>query len=71
MNSDSKKRSLVKAISYRALIILSDSVLVFFITKRADVTISVVVFTNVASTLMYFFHERIWSAVGWGKQPNP
>lgn len=70
MESESKKRSLVKAISYRAMIVLSDSILVFFITKRTDVTVAVVIFTNIASTLMYFVHERLWSDVRWGKRPS-
>lgn len=68
MGNDSNKRSLAKAISYRALIVITDAILVFFITKRADVTVLVVVLTNVMSTLMYFFHERAWSRVRWGKE---
>ena len=68
MGNDSRKRSFAKAVSYRSLIIISDAMLVFFITKRTDVTIFVVVLTNIASTLMYFFHERVWSAIGWGKE---
>lgn len=68
MGNDSNKRSLAKAISYRVLIVVTDAILVFFITKRADVTVLVVVLTNVMSTLMYFFHERAWSTVRWGKE---
>jgi uncharacterized membrane protein len=67
MGNESKKRSFGKAVSYRGLIILSDAILVFFITERADVTIWVVILTNVASTLLYFFHERLWSRIPWGR----
>jgi len=60
-------RSLVKAITYRILIITSDTIVVFFLTHRIDITLGVVLFTNVASSLLYFFHERIWNAIHWGK----
>jgi len=61
------KRSLIKALTFRFVIILSDSLIIFFITKRLDVTLGVLVFSNLASTVLYFMHERAWNNVHWGK----
>lgn len=47
--------------------IASDIVIVFFITHRYDITLSIVAFTNIISTVLYFTHERLWSSIGWGK----
>ena len=67
MNHETRRRSLAKALTYRLLVIIADTIVVFFITHRYDVTIAVVVLTNIASTVLYFFHERLWSRVGWGE----
>ncbi len=61
------KRSLAKAISYRCVILVSDSIVIFAVTRRYDTTLVVIMFSNVASTLLYFFHERAWNKVHWGK----
>ncbi|MFA6339142.1 MAG: DUF2061 domain-containing protein [Candidatus Paceibacterota bacterium] len=61
------KRSILKSITFRILIILSDLVVVFAFTRRADITFGLVVSTNLASTLFYFIHERIWNKIQWGR----
>ena len=61
------KRSLVKAVTFRALILCSDAVVIFLITHRWDTTLSLVVATNLASSTLYFIHERIWSRIQWGR----
>jgi uncharacterized membrane protein len=60
-------RSFVKAITYRLAILTSDAIIVLAITHRFDTTIGVVVGTNIASTLMYVIHERVWNKIHWGK----
>jgi adenylylsulfate kinase len=61
------RRSLVKAITFRALIITSDFLVMFLITRRVDMTVGLVIGTNLASSLLYYFHERIWSRIRWGR----
>ncbi|HVO96844.1 MAG TPA: DUF2061 domain-containing protein [Bryobacteraceae bacterium] len=61
------KRSLVKAITFRILILCSDAVVIFLITRRWDTTAGLVIATNFASTSLYFLHERIWSRIKWGR----
>lgn len=67
VKSESKKRSFAKAVTYRLLIMCSDAIIIFAITRRYDVTIGVIVLSNVASTILYFLHERVWNRAKWGK----
>jgi uncharacterized membrane protein len=62
------RRSLLKAVTFRALILCSDAVVIFLITHRWDMTLGLVVATNAASTTFYFIHERIWSHIAWGRE---
>jgi len=62
------KRSLVKAITFRTLILCSDAVVIFLITHRWDTTAGLVIATNLASTTLYYIHERIWSRIQWGRR---
>ena len=61
------KRSLVKAVSFRALILCSDAVVIFLVTHRWDTTLGLVIATNVASSTLYFIHERVWNRIQWGR----
>jgi uncharacterized membrane protein len=60
-------RSIVKALTYRALIVFSDSIIVYLITKRFDITVGFVAVSNLVSTVLYFGHERAWNRIHWGK----
>lgn len=66
MHNETNKRSFVKTVTYRVLIVITNAVIVFLITHRYDVTAWVVIVTNIANTLLYFFHERFWSGINWG-----
>jgi uncharacterized membrane protein len=61
------KRSVAKALGFHALIILADMVVVFGITHQYQITISIILFTNLISGLIYFAHERAWNRIHWGR----
>jgi uncharacterized membrane protein len=65
------KRSLVKAVTFRAVILCSDAIVVFLITHRWDTTLGLVLATNFASTTLYFLHERMWNKIQWGRAAVP
>lgn len=64
---DTIKRSVVKATVFRILTIVSDTIIVLVLTHRYDLAIGFVVLTNVASTLLYYLHERVWAHITWGR----
>jgi uncharacterized membrane protein len=60
-------RSVVKAITNRALSLISDFTLVTYITGKPTDTLHIIVMTNISSTILYFVHERIWNHIDWGR----
>ena len=64
---ETKTRSVIKALSYRALILVADGIVIYLITHKAAVALAVVIISNVYSTVLYFLHERVWNSVKWGK----
>ncbi len=61
------KRSIVKTIGFHALIILSDALVIFILTHKVTLTLSITIFSNLVSGLIYFIHERAWNNIHWGK----
>jgi len=65
---ETRQRSITKSVTFRVLVIFSDLVIVFALTRKLVDTVAITVFTNIASTVFYFLHERLWNNIGWGKQ---
>lgn len=61
------QRSLIKSITYRILIIISDIIVIYLLTKRIEMVIAFTVFSNLSATILYLIHERIWNKVEWGR----
>jgi uncharacterized membrane protein len=60
-------RSLVKTITYRVLIVVSHGATVYIMTHDWQATFDLTIVSSVISTAIYFFHERAWNHVHWGK----
>src|SRR3546814_15228339 len=68
---ESHPRSLVKAISWRALGSIDTFVLSYIFTGSTAAAASIAgteVFTKI---VLFYFHERAWSLVHWGHRPHP
>lgn len=60
------RRSLVKAVTYRILIMCLDFVTIYLLTGRTAVALGFMVASNVYTTIAYLIHERIWARSKWG-----
>jgi adenylylsulfate kinase len=65
------KRSVVKAICWRALATLTTMTIVFIFTGKLTLAIEVGAVEVTAKLLLYYFHERLWGWIGWGKPKHP
>ena len=64
---ESKKRSVLKAISWRLVATISTGVIVYLVTKEAILGLGIICGTEVVvKFIRYFTHERIWAKIGWG-----
>ncbi|QEM07650.1 DUF2061 domain-containing protein [Mucilaginibacter rubeus] len=61
------RRSIVKAISYRAAILILDFAAIYLFTGQIKVAVGFMIISNVYTIVGYFFYERIWDKIRWGK----
>lgn len=62
-----RKRSLTKAITYRAIIIVLDVTVIYLLTGRLDIALGFMIISNTYTSIAYYIHERLWNRISWGK----
>jgi uncharacterized membrane protein len=62
----SRKRSVVKALTYRVIILCLDFIVIYVLTRKAEIAAGFMIVSNVYTTVGYFLHERLWAGVKWG-----
>ena len=60
-------RSVAKTVSYRAVILILDFTSIYLFTGQVKVAVGFMIVSNVYTTIGYFFHERIWDKIKWGR----
>jgi len=66
MSVETRKRSILKAITYRVFIVCLDFLAIYLFTHKVDVALGFMVVSNLYTTLGYFAHERLWTRIKWG-----
>ncbi len=62
-----KKRSLVKAITFRIIATIATIIIVLVLTGSLALAGTIGVADILAKTALYYFHERAWDKSPWGK----
>lgn len=70
LNRASRKRSVVKAITYRLIIVCLDFLVIYMLTGKVMTAAAFMVVSNIYTTLAYFLHERVWAGIKWGLSPQ-
>jgi uncharacterized membrane protein len=60
------RRSFVKAITYRILIMILDFMTIYLLTGAVHVAVGFMIISNVYTSLAYLVHERVCARVQWG-----
>jgi sulfate adenylyltransferase large subunit len=66
--SETHARSLAKAVSWRATGSVDTFLVAFLITGNPKMAGSVAVTEILTKILIYYFHERLWACIPWGKR---
>lgn len=66
-NSEKPIRSVAKAISWRVIGTLDTLLISFILTGQVVLAASIASIDFVTKMFLYFFHERIWNKINWGK----
>ncbi len=67
MFKESKIRSIVKSISWRFWATVTTMALVLIFTKKVELALSIGAFEVILKLIVYFFHERVWDRLKFGR----
>ncbi|GAA3513421.1 hypothetical protein GCM10022393_29020 [Aquimarina addita] len=65
--SEKPLRSIAKAVSWRVVGTLDTLIVSYLLTGEIALATSIASIDFVTKMILYFFHERIWNRIKWGK----
>ncbi len=71
MQYETKNRSILKAISWRTWATMTTAVIVFIFTGQFALALTIGLLEVIAKMVLYFFHERLWQKISYGKKEIP
>lgn len=67
---DSRKRSILKSLLWRGFALTNAFVVTWIFIGEWSRSAGVAITANIISFIAYYFHERFWSNVKWGKEES-
>ncbi|PID68948.1 MAG: hypothetical protein CR989_03905 [Flavobacteriales bacterium] len=67
IGKDKFRRSCVKALTWRILGTFDTIVISWIITGTFSMALTIGGIEIISKMVLYFFHERIWNTINWGK----
>ena len=64
----SKRRSLVKSVTWRVVAVLVTFLVGLIMTGNLEFALSLSLVSNFVNFVLYYFHERVWLRIKWGKR---
>ena len=64
---DQPRRSLVKTVSWRITGSSATFLIAYIMTGSVAIAGVIGVTQMISNTILYYFHERIWNRISWGK----
>ena len=65
--SEKPLRSVLKALSWRVIGTLDTLIVSYLLTGEIVLATSIASVDFITKLVLYFFHERIWNKIKWGK----
>jgi uncharacterized membrane protein len=63
---ETRKRSILKSITWRIICIIVSILTSFVLTGKWDLAVAIGTVYNLITMILYYFHERIWNRINWG-----
>jgi len=63
-----KSRSLAKSLTWRVVALITTFITLYALSKDINMATIATLITNAVNFIAYYYHERIWNAIGWGKE---
>jgi uncharacterized membrane protein len=68
---DTKKRSWVKSLTWRVFGVVLLGAISLLITRDWRAMTTITLMFHVIRLVLYYYHERIWARISWGKVKHP
>lgn len=68
MSNENRVRSILKAISYRITGTISTFLVAYFITGELGIALSIGGIEALTKMFIYYWHERLWDKIKFGKK---
>ncbi|MDD4909677.1 MAG: DUF2061 domain-containing protein [Candidatus Omnitrophica bacterium] len=65
------KRSIAKAVSWRLLGFCFTALIVYIVSRDMKKTLIIAGSADAVKIILYYFHERLWNKVNFGRQKPP
>ncbi len=65
--SEKPIRSVAKAVSWRVIGTLDTLLISYLLTGEVAIAASIASIDFITKMFLYFFHERLWNKISWGK----
>ncbi|WP_378182314.1 DUF2061 domain-containing protein [Aquimarina sp. SS2-1] len=65
--SEKPLRSVAKAVSWRVVGTLDTLIVSYVLTGKIALATSIASIDFITKMILYFFHERIWNRIKWGR----
>lgn len=65
--SEKPIRSIAKALSWRVIGTLDTLIISYLLTGKISLAASIASIDFLTKMVLYFFHERFWNMIKWGK----
>jgi uncharacterized membrane protein len=63
-----KSRSLAKSLTWRVVALLTTFITLYALSKDINMATLATIITNGVNFVAYYYHERVWNSVSWGKE---
>jgi uncharacterized membrane protein len=65
---DLMRRTIIKTISWRAWMVVTNTMIGWIVTGNILQGLSIGVMTLVVNSISYIIHERLWNRINWAQQ---
>ena len=68
---DSHRRSILKAVTWRAIATVITFLVSYALTHKIELAAGISIFDTLIKVFSYYGHERIWEKINFGRKPAP
>ena len=68
---DAHFRSIIKSLSWRVFATIATILIVFAFTRKPILSLGVGAAEIVVKLILYYFHERLWAIIRFGRKEHP